>query len=456
MKALTSPGRLWLWGGVILLAAAFCRADDTVPKPDSSLDVIQYKTPTGWEATDRPGQAVRSLVAPDSNVSELAVIVVMLSPAADSLDLRATFDATVKQLTSNGKVLESTEVTPTKSRQGLDAVWQTLVTQGEGDKRLYVRMIGAKVQNRMAGIYYLASSQRMYDLHQPEMDALLKSVTFKIDEAVVHDAPVGPVAPPEELLIKAKERFAAGVAARRKPRTILGDFVGVDGKPIANADFYRVFVWGTTLAGDRANYGLEVDAKGHFEQQVPDGLYQLKAICIVKYGGGRVPVDLVWLDGKQLGVNQSSAGGIVRDYCLAMSGLAAGADPKDISSFFGGEFKVTGPPYTLTEGSYSARHPGATVRLTMTPQGALVDGSRGGIMTADFDLAELNYGSQPRKVPIGVYRVTATLIDRDGGKHALQCKSASASEYAASVDIAWGCSASDQEARTNPSIDVKD
>jgi hypothetical protein len=451
MNVAKSFPRRWHWGRLILLAAAFCRADDIPVKPDSNLDVIQYKTPAGWQATDRPGEAVRTLVAPDSNVAELAVIVIMLSPAQSPLDLRATFDATVKQLTSNGKVLESSEVTATKSRQGLDALGQTLVTQGEGNKRLCVRMIGANVQNRMAGIYYLATSQRIYDLHQPEMDALLKSVSFDI-----HDAGAAPVATDEQLLINAKERFAKGVADRRKPRTIVGDILGVDGKPIPNVEVYRVFVWGTTLAGDRTNYGLDVDAKGHFEQQVPDGLYQIKATCIVKYAGGRVPVDLVWLDDKRVGVNQSSAGGIVRDFCLGVSGLKPGEDPKEIRSYFGGGFKVTGPPYNLTEGSYSARHPGAKVHLTMTPQGPLVDGSRRGDITADFDITELDYGSQPRKVPIGVYRVTATLIDKDGAKHALQCKRSSDAEYAASTDIFWGCSRDDQEDRVDPAIDVKD
>ena len=455
MNTANSFQRRWLASGLILLAAACARADDTPPKPDSNLEVIQYKTPAGWQATDRPGEAVRTLVAPDSKAAELAVIVIMLSPAQEPLDLGATFNATVKRLASNGKIIESSEVTPTKTRQGLDALWQTFVTQDDADKRVYVRMIGAKVQNRMAGVYYLATSERIYDLHQPEMDALLKSVSFKIPDAAVGPA-VSPVVTDEQLLVQARERFAKGVADRRKPHTIVGDFVGVDGKPIPNVDVYRVFVWGTTIAAEKTHYGLEVDAKGHFEQQVPDGLYQIKASCIVKHAGGRVPVDLVWLDDKRLGIDQASAGGIVRDYCLAMSGLKAGEDPKNIGSYVGGGIKVTGPPYTLSGGSYSTRHPGAKVQVTLTPQGPLVDGSRCQALTIDIDIAELDYGSRPRKVPLGVYRFSATLIDKDGSKHALQCKRASDNAYAASVDIFWQCSSDDQEARVDPAIDVKD
>lgn len=443
----------WLLFGSLVLVSTFCRADDNPPGQDSNLDVIHYKTPAGWQATDRPGQAVRSLVAPDSTVADMAVIVIMLSPSQDSFDLRATFDATVKGLTNNGKVLESSEVTTTKTRQGLDAVWQTLVTQGDGNSRLYVRMIGAKVQNRMAGIYFLATSKQRYELHEPDMDALLKSTSF--DKA---DVAANPVPTDDQLLAKARERFAKGVADRRKPHTIIGDIIGVDGKPIPNVDKYRVFVWGTTIAAEKARYGLEVDAKGHFEQEVPDGLYQIKATCIVKDkdAGYRVPVDLAWLDDKQAGVDQASSKGIVRDFCLAMSGLMPGEDPKEIRSYFGGGIKVTGPSYTVTAGSYSTRHPGSKVQLTLTPKGLLIDGTRREPTTIDIDISELDYGSRPRKIPLGFYQLTATLIGKDGSKQALQCSRTFGGEYANSVDIFWECSRDDQETRVDPAIYVKD
>jgi hypothetical protein len=450
MNAQKTLPRPWALAGLLLVLAISCRAEDAPAKPDSNLDIIRYKTPAKWNVSDRAGETVRTLVAPESDASELALIVIMLTPAKEDLDLRATFDATLKQLTSNRKVLESGEATSARTRQGLDALSQTLVTQGEGNQRLYARMVGAKVHDRMAGIYYLATSQRMYDLHQTEMDDLLRSASFTLPEAGATAA-----ATDEQLLKEAKERFAKDAASRRKPHTISGNIIGTDGKPIPNADAYRVFVWGTTIAAEKTNYGLDVDAKGHFEQQVPDGLYQIKATCIVKLAGSRVPVDLVWLDDKRVGVVQSSDKGIVRDFCLAMSGLRPGEDAKDLRNFFGGAFKVTGPSYNVTQGSYSARHPGAKVKLTLTPQGPLVDGSKRQAYTAEYDITELNYGSE-RKVPIGVYRVIAVLIDKDGAKHPLQCTRAGANAFAASVDITWECSRDDPETRSDPAIDVKD
>ena len=51
----------------------------------------------------------------------------------------------IKQITSDGKVLESAEPTPAKTRQGFDALSQTLVVQAAGEQRLYVRVVGANV-----------------------------------------------------------------------------------------------------------------------------------------------------------------------------------------------------------------------------------------------------------------------------------------------------------------------
>src|SRR5437899_579361 len=84
----------------------------------------------------------------------------------------------------------------------------------------------------------------------------------------------------EQLLAKAREKFAKDLATRRKPHTILGDILGLDGKPIPNVISYNVYVWGTTVAAEKTHYGLDVDQNDHFEQQVPDGLYKIKATCL--------------------------------------------------------------------------------------------------------------------------------------------------------------------------------
>src|SRR5437764_639647 len=103
----------WVWAALLVLATPALCADD---KPDSSLEIVQFKTPAGWKATERPGEAARSFMAPDSDATQQAMIVIFLSQPLDRMDFRATFDATVKQMTGNAKVLESGQVASTKTR----------------------------------------------------------------------------------------------------------------------------------------------------------------------------------------------------------------------------------------------------------------------------------------------------------------------------------------------------
>jgi hypothetical protein len=492
--------RPWLWGGLILLSAVACRGDDGPPRADSTLEIMQYKAPAGWKASERAGQAGMVFTSPDSTATQQAVILILLAPAQNGLDLAAGFEAAVKDVAQKGKVLESTDAVTTKTRQGFDAVSRTLVIQGDGEQRVYARMIAANVQNRMAGIYYLATTQELYDLHQADMAALLQSVSFN---ATATDAPAsalsakaevealesqkqelltkvaqiearqrqlasaaggataaaaGGAAPEsgEQALARAKERYAREAGGRRKPHTILGDILMLDGRPIPNVAAYTLSVWGTTIAAEKTHYGLDVDQNGHFEQQVPDGLYKIEAKCIVKYAGARVPVDLVWLDDKKVGVDQSSTAGIVRDFRLVMGGLKPGEDPKGDHSYYGGVFDVNGPDYDLHRGNLITRYPQSKVQFTFSPLGPLVDGSRIDPFTLDMDGSYASSHGSFRSIPLGAYRVTATLIAKDGGRKPLQCTRSYGAAYGDSVDILWESYRDDPERRANPAVYLKD
>src|SRR5437016_2334842 len=130
-----------------LLLTARALVADGAPKPDSTLEIIQFKAPAGWNASDRPGQPVKVFSSPDSNATQQAIIMLVVTPPQNGLDLAAAFETTAKELTSNGKVLESTEVVSTKTRQGFDAVSRTLVAQADGNQRVYARMVAAKVND---------------------------------------------------------------------------------------------------------------------------------------------------------------------------------------------------------------------------------------------------------------------------------------------------------------------
>jgi hypothetical protein len=486
MKFGKSLLRPWLWGGLMLLSAGVCLAEE--------FEIIQYTPPAGWKAAERPGQAGLVLTSPDSTATQQALILVLLTPPQEGLDLTASFEAAVKGVISNGKLVESTDAVTTKTRQGFDAVSRTLVIQNAGEERVFARMIAAKVENRMAGIYYLTTTQELYDLHQADMAAMLQSVRFsatgtplaangeiealeaqkqdllkKVAAIEAKQRQLGAVATagapaaagaaaesPDQVLARAKAQYAKEAGTRRKPHTVLGDILMLDGKPIPNAAAYRVTVWGTTIAGEKTQYGLEVDQNGHYEQQVPDGLYKIEGKCIVTYGGVRVPVDLVWLDDKKVGVVQASDVGIVRDFRLVMNGLKPGEDPKGDNSYFGGVVDIHGPDYDLHAGNLITRYPGSKVQFTFTALGPLIDGSRLDPMTLDMDGAYASSHGTFRSIPLGAYRVSATLIDKNGGKKLLQCKPSYGNEYSDSVDILWQSFKDDPERRGNPSIYIKD
>lgn len=500
MKTIALNCRTGFVGGIVLLLGVLCRADDA---GDSTLDFVQFKAPAGWKASE--SQAARIFTSPDSDATQQTIIILLVTPAQENLDLPAIFDQSVKQVTSGGKVLEASETSASKTRQGFDALSRTLTTQVEGQPLVYSRIIGAKVRNRMAGIFYLSTSKAHYEEHQKEMAALLQSVSFTDGAAAVNPLGAGAVnplgagtgtasaelaalakqkqellakvaeiearerqlggataqaghaaVPQDDALAKAREQYTKGVAARRKPHVVSGDILGLDGKPIANVISYRVEVWGTTVAAERTTYSLEVDQNGHFEQQVPDGLYQVMAHCIVTQAGHRVPVDLVWLDDKKVGVVQASSAGIVRDFRLVIAGLRPGEDPKSDHAYFGGTLSVAGPPYTVTRGSFSTRHPGGHVILTLTAQSTLLDGSRMEPITIDVTVEEVNYSNNRRNIPMGVYKASAVLVAKDGGKTAMPIASNFNGPYGDSAEIAWESSRDNADQLTVPGLYLKD
>jgi hypothetical protein len=123
--------------GIALLAVATCRADE-------SLEIIHFTPPSGWQASEKPGQAAKVYVSPDSTATQQTLILVMLAAPADKLDLKSAFDIVAKQMTQNGKIVESTDVESTKTRQGFEAMTQTLTAEVAGGQRVHARIVAAK------------------------------------------------------------------------------------------------------------------------------------------------------------------------------------------------------------------------------------------------------------------------------------------------------------------------
>src|SRR5260221_692726 len=140
---------IWPWIVLILLLAASAaaawsaRGADDATKPDSNLDIIQFKAPAGWKVDDRPAQGLRTFISPDSDATQQAMIVVFISPPVERMDFRTMFDTTIKQMIGNGKVTDPGEVTSTKTRQGYEALTQTLTAQAPAGGSVKARFIAA-------------------------------------------------------------------------------------------------------------------------------------------------------------------------------------------------------------------------------------------------------------------------------------------------------------------------
>jgi hypothetical protein len=489
---------------VLLIVFAAIVGAAAAEEPDVSLEIIRFKSPAGWKSSDMAGQPARTFISPDSTATQQAVILVLLGPVKDNLDLRASFDAITKQMTQGGKIVESGELTSTKTRQGFDALSQTMVAEQADKQHVYGRIICANVQNRLATFCYLASTSQLYDQHVADMDGLLKSVSFNVAgtagaNAAAAQAEIQALESQKQDLLKkiadiearqrqlaggiqgaaagapaakggleaiwdendrliqaAKEKSAKETDGRRKPHTILGDILGADGKPIPNVDTYKVFVSGTTIAAEKTSYGMDVDANGHFEQKVPDGLYRVSAACIVKFADHRIPVDLMPLDGRTLAVTQDSSLGIVKDFRLDLDGLKPGEDPKGDNAYCGGLVIVNGPSYDLYKGSLSTRHPNTKLQLTFAPKGALVDGSKRQPFVIEMDVAQVTYSFKLRRLPLGAYQVSAALVAADGSKQALAIAPSYNGPFGASADITWDCRRDYQEQRDDPQVYLKD
>jgi hypothetical protein len=499
--------------------------------PDASLDIIQYKSPPKWVATDPPNYVARYYTAPDSNAQRQAYIVIVLAPPKGRLDLRADFEAMAQQMTQGGRVVEAGELSASKTRQGFDALAQTRIVDAPDGRRLRLRLVSANVQGRLASFGLTSSDGDLYERHQKEMDDLLASVSFNVAAVVAAGAPpaqagpqavaqakaeydalerqkqdllkklteidarqrqlapviglsapaaasglsglaagVGAAAAPagsapsagvprpkdEQLLSQAREGFEKVLEKRRKPHTILGDILTLEGKPIPDVVSYELYVGGTTVAAERTHFNLDVDKNGHFEQQVPDGLYRIQIVCMVTLGGHQVPVDLIALDGKP-NVDQSSTPGIVKDFRLVLTGLKPGEDPKSAVAYFGGALTVNdGSPDTISN-NLARRHPGTRLRLTLAPSGALADGSAAQTLTFDVDPREAMFGAaRVRGVPMGVYRLGASLVAPSGATVPLRCARKSGDEYSADVEIFWERTAGGTDLREDVRIFVKE
>lgn len=205
-------------------------------------------------------------------------------------------------------------------------------------------------------------------------------------------------------------------AGEKKPGWIVGALKDSAGKPIKDVKF-TVNVYGTTLqGGQKASFVLDVDGNGHFEQELPDGLYSATASVVKEFEGSRYLLRLHPDDNKHESTKVASKPGIVKNFTWKLTGLRPELDPKQSFSYYGPHVQVYDARYLGEDNEKLAAEFGqdAQATLTLTPTSTLIDGSTGQPITITAPLKEIGttIGYVAMNQPIATYRITAKVGDK--------------------------------------------
>jgi hypothetical protein len=179
-----------------------------------------------------------------------------------------------------------------------------------------------------------------------------------------------------------------------------------------------VQVSGTTLAGQRTNFDIEVDENGLFSQECPDGLWRIYGFIEKEYNGHKYRLPLDPEDKREIGSTQGTKKGVVKNFVWRVAGLKPKEDKSLPGSYYGGSIDLTDSRQYDEARRLASRHPGAKVVVTLKPRGPLIDGSQGRPMNIESDVAALAGFARPTypNIPLGEYAATATLVVPGGGQ----------------------------------------
>jgi hypothetical protein len=201
------------------------------------------------------------------------------------------------------------------------------------------------------------------------------------------------------------------------PGVIAGIVTDQAGNPLTNA---HVTIWGTTGAGANTYFEAAVDGDGRYAQPVPVGVYEIKAYAGIEYNDRHYNVWLDPVDGIDT-PSQDAANGLTKDFELRLSGPkpTAKTRPNAADSYYGGVIDLsTEGQYYLFYGNGKMVEPfvypdGAVVRVELTPNGQLLDGSVGEVITREIKGNEVA-AANILDVPLGDYTVRASMVETDG------------------------------------------
>jgi hypothetical protein len=215
-------------------------------------------------------------------------------------------------------------------------------------------------------------------------------------------------------------------SAAAEAGVIKGTVTTTDGRPVKSI--------GGGISGYSAKSGQNVSATidgadGKYRVAVGPGQFATRAWTDVEYNGRNYRIDLCPVDGKPVLAKQDTTAGVIKNFVWKLDGFRPGSDARSDDRFyghFGGSinFNPEGQGATYwadIKGDYAHAPepkipPDATVELTLTPDGPLIDGSTGKpvVLTQTPGKVTGYMDRITRGIPIGRYKVTARAKLVDG------------------------------------------
>lgn len=202
-----------------------------------------------------------------------------------------------------------------------------------------------------------------------------------------------------------------------QPGIIAGRATDAAGNPLTNV---HVVIRGTTGGGANTYFEATVDDDGRYAQPVPSGVYEIKAYVGIEYNDRFYNIWLHPVDGIDT-PSQDAGKGLTKDFEMRLTGPrpAAKMAPNKPDSYYGGSMEVGNEgQFYMFYGNGKLVDPfayptGSTVRVKLTPEGPLLDGSQGEVITRDLAPEQVADGSI-YDIPLGDYTVRANMVEHDG------------------------------------------
>ena len=229
------------------------------------------------------------------------------------------------------------------------------------------------------------------------------------------------------------EKVEPGGAASTPKAAVVSPEAGFIQGTAATADGRPIRAFGGDINGYNTKSGQRVSASiegadGRYRTEVGPGQFSTRAWTDIEYNGRRYRIDLDPADGKGGLIKQDTAPGVVKHFVWKLDGFRASADSRSYDRFYshcGGSINLNpeghGAVYwwNIKPDSKHAPEPmipaDATVELTLTPDGPLIDGSTGKPIVLRLKGADIKgpMDRVTRGIPIGRYHASAraTLVD---------------------------------------------